>query len=461
MPLGELNGIHLPPPANLEAEQGLLAALLMRSSTHEAIAGTLRADHFSDEVNGKLFAAIEREIDAGRRISPITLSGEFDKAYLARLAVSAVTLSNNREYARVIVETWQRRELAALAADIRGHIESPVVPLEELREAIDGRLHDIFAGADERDIRSLAATMDPTLDRIEAAWRNRGKLMGVTTGLADLDKHMGGLMAGELYILAGRPGMGKSSCAKTIALAAARAGYPVGYFSLEMSAEQLTQWCLADLTGISPSRQRTGGIDENDIARLVDASGDLRSLPLYIDDRSALTMSQIRGRARLLQRRHGLGLVVVDHIGLITATREARRMGSVQAMTEVTNDLKRLSKDLAVPVLALSQLNRAVEARDDKRPTLSDLRDSGSVEQDADAVIFAYREEYYMRDEPEQKAGEKPDKFLERKNDWHDKTDRCKGLCDLIIAKQRSGPVRTVRVRFEPEYCRMSNWAGY
>lgn len=461
MPLGESNLPALLPPTNIEAEQGLLAALLMRSSTHEAIAGTLRAEHFSDEVNGKLFAAIEREIDAGRRISPITLSGEFDKAYLAQLAVSAVTLSNNREYARVIVETWQRRELLALAADVRGLVEAPTVPVEELREAIDGRLSDIFIGADARDLTALADSIHPTLARIEDAWRNRGKLMGVTTGLADLDRHTGGLMPGELYILAGRPGMGKSSCAKTMALAAARSGATVGFFSLEMSAEMLTQWCLADPTGISATRQRIGGIDENDISRLVDAAADLRDLPLFIDDRSALTMGQIRGRARLLQRRHGLGLVVVDHIGLVRASNDARRFGAVKELTEITNDLKRLAKDLGVPVLALSQLNRAVEARDDKRPGLSDLRDSGSVEQDADAVIFAYREEYYLRDEPEQKSGESEEKFQKRKNEWHERMDRCKGLADLIIAKQRSGPLQTVRVRFEPEHCRMSNWARY
>jgi replicative DNA helicase len=460
-PIGGEDGRYISPPQNIEAEQALLAAILARNSSYEVVAGILRPEHFSDALHANIFAAIERERAANLLVSPVTLANEFDKAYLARLFSSVVTTGNNHEYARVIIECWQRRELLGLAEGVQSdHAAGVHRPIGELREDLDKRLTEIFAGQDGKDLVALNDFIDPTIDRVQEAWRNRGKLMGVTTGLVDLDRALGGLMPGHLIIIAGRPAMGKSTTAKTVALAAARAETVVPFFSLEMSAEELTQWCLADMTGISAMRQRIGGVDENDIANLVDAGSALRALPLLIDDTPGLSIPQIRARCRRMKRQRGIGLVVVDHLGLITASREARKQGETACITEVTKQLKQLAKELHVPIVALSQLSRAVEGREDKRPTLPDLRQSGSIEQDADIVIFCYRAEYYLQKaEPQRKPGEQDDKYSMRHNEWCEAVERAHGLADLIVAKQRGGPEATVKVRFEPEHSRMANLA--
>lgn len=452
-------------PHSIEAEQALLGIMLTWPEVYERVADKLRPEHFYDGANQEIFETIAGIEANGRRAGMVAIGTALPerRSYLANLGGAAVSKINAPDYAETLVDFWLRREVIRIAREASILAGEPSVDRRGalLVEEVEAQLYGLAERQEQgTGLVATGKTIDGTLQRINDAWKNRGRLMGVTTGLIDLDKATGGLMPDELIILAGRPGMGKSTEAMTIAMAAARASTTVAFFSGEMSAGQLEQWELAEVTGVSADRQRRGAVSETELDMLANAAGDIRPLPLHFDDTPGLSVPQIRMRARRLKRKHGLGLIVVDHIGLLLASKDARRGGETAAMTEITGQLKRLAKELHVPIVALSQLNRAVEARDDKRPGMADLRQSGSIEQDADVVIFVYRQEYYLkRTEPERKSGDDDAKFSKRLNEWHESMDRCRGIAELIGAKNRSGPDFVVRCLFQPEHSRMANLA--
>ncbi len=466
-------------PNNLEAEQALLGALLLNNEAFNRVADFLKAEHFYLPVHGRLYATIGKLIDRGQIANPVTLKHMFegDEAlseaggaqYLARLAGSAVTIINAQHYGRTIHDLALRRALigigeemvlnayeATLDADANNQIESVEQKLFHLAEE----------GLAESGFKTFTESAASAISHIEAAYKHDHRLVGVTSGLADLDELLGGLHASDLLILAGRPGMGKTALATTIAFNAAKAyrgekdemgrmrrvdGAVVGFFSLEMSAEQLATRVLAQEARIPSIHLRRGKISGDDFHRVVRASQEIERLPLFIDDTPQLTIPGLRARARRLKRQHDLSLIIVDYLQLMRPTDSARMNNRVQEISEVTQGLKALAKELNIPVIALSQLSRAVESRDDKRPQLADLRESGSIEQDADVVMFVYRESYYLQ-------RQEPDPADSAKHaEWRERMDRIHRRADLIVAKQRHGPTDSVELDFDAAFTSFGN----
>ncbi len=467
------------PPHNLEAEQALLGALLVNNEALNKVSDYLAAEHFFLPVHGRIFAAAGKLIDRGLIADPVTLKQFFERddalvdvggaQYLVRLANAAVTVIDAGHYGQVIFDLALRRELIQIGEEVvntayDGEVEEDSAAQIELAEQ---RLFSLSeTGRSEGGFQPFRNALTLAIEAADAAFKRDGKLTGVSTGLRDLDQKLGGLPPSALIILAGRPAMGKTSLATNIAFAAASLaldsmqtgedgarspaeGAVVGFFSLEMSAEQLATRILAEQVETASDKLRRGLLDQFTFDRIVEVSQRLEQMPLFIDDTPALTISALRTRARRLKRTHGLGAVVVDYLQLL---RPAGRNNDnrVQEISEITQGLKALAKELNIPVLALSQLSRAVEQREDKRPQLSDLRESGSIEQDADVVMFVFREEYYHeRAEPEPDT---PDHAT-----WMEKANRIHGVAEVIIGKQRHGPTGTVKLQFTREFTRFSD----
>jgi len=459
------------PPSNVEAEQALLGALLLNNEVINRVGDFLKPEHFYQPVHGRIFAAVSRLVDRGQIANPVTLKHVFEgdddlsevggAQYLARLAGSAVTIINAQHYARTIHDLALRRSLIGIGEELvidsyEAKLESDANTLIETAEQKLFRLaEDGMVGTGFQSFNQSAAQ---AIEQIEAAYKHDHRLVGVTSGLIDVDELLGGLHASDLLILAGRPGMGKTALATTIAYNAARAyraekdelgrnkrvdGAVVGFFSLEMSSEQLATRILAQAARIPSIHLRRGKISTDDFHRVVQAAQEIERLPLYIDDTPQLTIPALRARARRLKRQHDLSLIVVDYLQLMRPTDSTRLNNRVQEVSEVTQGLKALAKELNVPVIALSQLSRAVESRDDKRPQLADLRESGSIEQDADVVMFIYREAYYQqRREPDPTDAAKH-------AEWRERMDRIHRRADLIVAKQRHGPTDTIELDFD------------
>lgn len=462
-------------PHNIEAEQGLLGALLIDNRGLEKTADFLKPLHFHAPAHQRIYAAILKLTDRGQTASPVTLKSYFEKdddlthvggaAYLADLAAGVVSVVNVADYARTIYDLHLRRELIALGEDIV--TESFEHSLERdatnTIETAEGRLFTLAESGDGRGgFQTLRDSVVTAIQIAEKAYKTDGHVTGATTGLRDLDQKLGGLHPSDLLILAGRPSMGKTALATNIAFNAAQAyaetggkeGAITGFFSLEMSADQLATRILADQSGISGDSIRKGQIKEDDFRKFVAASQILSQIPLYIDDTPALSIAAIRTRARRLKRQHGLGLLVIDYLQLLhgTGSRQSTE-NRVLEVSEITRGLKAVAKELQIPVLALSQLSRAVEQREDKRPMLSDLRESGSIEQDSDVVMFVYREEYYLsRAMPNM---EDHTKYA----DWQAKMDKAMNVAEVIVAKQRHGPIGTERLHFNPNLTRFSDLA--
>lgn len=463
---------------NAEAEQALLGALMSNNGALARVSAILLPEHFNEPVHQRIYAAIVGQVERGEVANPVTLKAQFDRdgslaeiggaAYLARLAAAVVSIVNAQDYARTIRGCWEGRQLLALADEIRDGVETSFASLEPMtavREAAEARLFSLgeIGGRGPTGLLPLAYLLPQAVQQAEDAWKNHGTLLGVTTGIRKVDALIGGMMPDEMTVLAGRPGMGKTTAAKTAVLAAAsRQGKICAVFSMEMGGVQLAQWMLAE-TGISASRMRRGEIDQEDIGELVQMAARLQPLGIYIDDQPRRTVAQMRGALHRLKAKIGrVDLVVVDHIGIGGGSDGAARQGQTAIVTEVTGGLKTLAKEEHVPVLALSQLSRKVEEREDKRPILADLRDSGSIEQDADNVIFLYRAEYYLSAaEPVQRSGEETEKYANRRRAWGDALERSQGLVDYIVAKQRGGPTGTAQARFEPVYSRNSDLDSY
>lgn len=460
-------------PHNQEAEQGLLGALLVDNRALEKVVDFLRPQHFYIPAHRRIYEAILKLTDRGQTASPVTLRNYFEQdedlaksaggaEYLAALAGSVVTVVNAEDYGRALYDLHLRRELIALGEDIinDSHVHSLDSGAESTIEKAESRLFGLAeSGGARSGFTTLRDSVLTAIDIAEKAYRTEGHVTGVTTGLRDMDAKLGGLQPSDLLILAARPSMGKTSLGVNIAFNAAKRyaetggkeGAIVGFFSLEMSADQLATRILSDQSGISGDAIRKGNIHENDFRSFVEASQKLAQVPLHIDDTPALSIAAVRTRARRLKRQHGLGLLVVDYLQLLHGSGSRQGLDNrVIEVSEITRGLKAIAKELQIPVMALSQLSRAVEQREDKRPQLSDLRESGSIEQDADVVMFIYREEYYLsRAEPE--AG------TEKHIEWQEKMGRVHNVAEIIVAKQRHGPIGTERLFFDPNLTRFSD----
>ena len=482
------------PPANTEAEQALLGAILINNAAYGRVAEFLLPEHFGNAVHGRIYAAAGKLIERGQIANPVTLKNLFDQdgalleiggaQYLAQLAEAAVTIINAEHYGRTIHDLHLRRELITIGQDVvadafRHDLDDGAV---EQIERAESKLFELAtSGQAEGGFAPFITALTEAITLAQAAFKRDGKTVGVATGFVDLDKKLGGLHPSDLVILAGRPSMGKTALATNIAFNTAKAYRPargadgridltrppedgavVGFFSLEMSAEQLATRILAEESGTSSDRIRRGEVRHEDFDKFIAASQRLAAVPLYIDDTPALSVAALRTRARRLKRQQGLGLIVVDYLQLLRPSSQTRAMENrVQEISDITRGLKAVAKELGVPVLALSQLSRAVEQREDKRPMLADLRESGSIEQDADVVMFIFREEYYLsRGEPTRRPDESDDKFNDRYDRWKERCETAFGMADVIIAKQRHGPIGTVRLHFEAETTKFDNFIG-
>jgi replicative DNA helicase len=466
-------------PHNLEAEQALLGSILVNNVTYERVGETLKPEDFYDPVHGRIYNAISTLINRGQIADPKTLRGLFENdpalasvggaQYLVDLAASVISIINAEDYARLIHDLYLRRQLIVLGEDVvndayQHDLDTPATTQIEVTEQ---RLFELArTGALDRGFMKLDKALVQSLRMAEEAHKRDSHVTGVTTGLRDLDRKLGGLQRSDLVILAGRPSMGKTALATNIAFNAARAwsgsagkeGAGVAFFSLEMSSEQLATRLLGEHSRVPSDKIRRGEIKTDDFSKFMEATNYMSRAPLYIDDTPGLSVSALRTRARRLKRQvPHLGAIFIDYLQLLhgTARRDDNR---VQEISEITRNLKALAKELDIPVVALSQLSRAVEMREDKKPQLADLRESGSIEQDADVVMFVYREEYYhARAEPTQRADEAESKFLEREARWKDRGEKVRNVAEIIIAKQRHGPIGTVPLHFDGQFTRFSD----
>ncbi len=465
-------------PHNIEAEQALLGAIFINNDAFHRVADVLKPSHFFEPLHGRIFEIASDLIRANRIASPITLktflpatldiAGLTAAQYLARLAAEATTVINAPDYARTVYDLAVRRELIKVAEDMLATAFAADVdsaPADQIQNA-EQLLYEIAeTGRYGGGFETFDSALDTAIDRAAQAYQRDGGLSGLATGLKDLDTMMGGLQPTDLIIIAGRPGMGKTSLATNIAFNVASAcdqakqhdgtaGGGVAFFSLEMSSEQLATRVLSEQAEVSSSSIRRGEIEETDFNRLLHARETMRRLPLFIDQTGALAIAQLAARARRLKRQRGLRLVIVDYIQLMQGKPQRGAQNRVQEVTEITTGLKALAKELNVPIVALSQLSRGVENRDEKRPQLSDLRESGSIEQDADVVLFVYREEYYLKNK-EPKPG------TEEHLTWETEMRDARGKAEVIIAKQRHGPTGTVAMTFQGEFTRFFDLASH
>jgi replicative DNA helicase len=467
------------PPHNFEAEMALLGALLSNNRAYDRVSEFLRAEHFADARHGRIYAAVARLIEHGQIADPVTLKNFFEQdgalddiggaQYLARLAASVVTIINTEDYGRTIYDRFLRRELINLGEDVVNEaykVELDKNALSQIEIAEEHLYKLATEGKVEGGFKSFDLALREALHVAEAAYKREGHIAGVATGLTDLDKLLGGLHPSDLVILAGRPSMGKTALATNIAFTAARAeARPragdknpdkrniVAFFSLEMSAEELATRLLAQEARVSGHKIRRGEISQKDFSAFAHATQLLSRVPLFIDDTPALSVSVLRTRARRLKRQQGsLALIVVDYLQLLRPSHDSRPENRVQEISDITRMLKALAKELGVPVLALSQLSRQVEQREDKRPQLSDLRESGSIEQDADVVMFVYREEYYLE-------RLQPEPATAKHAEWQEKMDKVHNVAEVIVGKQRHGPVGLARLHFDAAHTRFDNLA--
>ena len=475
-------------PHNIEAEAALLGALMIDNRLVEDVQLKLRSDHYFEPLHGRIYDAILRMTDKNMVANPVTLRPMFEAdeamkevggpAYLAQLTGSGAAIIGARDFAQQIYDLALLRSLVAVGRDmVEGALDTSeeVAPLTQIERA-EGELYRVAEqGGGEGKVKSFGEATKLAIEQAERALNSGGHLSGVTTGLDGINSKIGGLHRSDLLILAGRPGMGKSSLATNMAFAAAQrftrdqedgiepaksAGAPVAIFSLEMSADQLATRILSEESGISSENLRMGKISQQEFRQLARAAADLQTLPLYIDDTPGLTIAALRARARRLKRQKGIGMVVIDYLQLLQGSGKGSNDNRVQEISEISRGLKQLAKELDVPVLALSQLSRAVEQREDKRPQLSDLRESGSIEQDADIVMFIYREDYYVASrEPKRPMDGDDAKIFEAYEQWQRDMERVYGTAELLIAKQRHGATGKVKMKFDSRITKFSDLA--
>ena len=462
-------------PNNLEAEQAILGAILANNEALNHVGSGLTAEDFYAGLHQRIFKAIQQFHDKGLIANPVTLKHHFaggegvEDQYLARLVAAATSIINIRDYSRIIRDLSMKRRLIGIGENVVLEAFNPQSEYEGMRqvEIAEQSLFNLATDGDaEGGFKPLKFSVIDALNRTEKAFQRSGAVVGIDTGFKEMNRVMGGLHPSDLLILAGRPAMGKTALATTLAFNAARAimkedegafergakPRSVGFFSLEMSGEQLAMRLLAAACGVSSHKLQRGELTQEEFQRLVEESSNLGAMPLHIDDTPALTIGALRTRARRLKRVHNVALLVVDYLQLLRPSNSNSQSNRVQEVSEITQGLKAIAKELDIPVIALSQLSRAVESREDKRPQLADLRESGSIEQDADIVMFVYREEYYMqRLQPREGTPEH--------SEWQTKMEAIHGLADVIIAKHRNGPVDTVTLAFQAELTRFMDRA--
>ena len=475
------SALETPPalPQNIEAEAALLGALMIDNRLVEDVQLKLKALHFFEPLHGRIYEAILKLTDSNRIANPVTLKPLFDAdegmkevggpSYLAQLTGSGAAVIGARDFAAQIYDLALLRALVGVGRElVEGALDTSedVAPLAQIERAETELYKVAEEGGGEGKAKSFGEATKEALQLAEKALNSGGHLSGLTTGLDSLNGKIGGLHKSDLVIVAGRPGMGKSSLATNIGFAAAKrllqdqedgiepaksAGAAVALFSLEMSADQLATRILAEQSGISSENLRMGRISQAEFRSLARAAAELQSLPLYIDDTPGLTIAALRARARRLKRQKGIGMVIVDYLQLLQGTGKGSAGDNrVQEISEISRGLKQLAKELDVPVMALSQLSRAVEQREDKRPQLSDLRESGSIEQDADIVLFIYREDYYL-------AARQPADDHPEVDKWREEMARVYGLAEVIVAKQRHGSTGKVRLKFDSRVTKFSD----
>ncbi|MCL2469215.1 MAG: replicative DNA helicase [Alphaproteobacteria bacterium] len=466
-------------PHNVEAEQALLGAILVNNNVFEKVGDLLAPEHFYNPTHQRIYDAMATLIQRGSIADPKTLRGLFENDpalapmggahYLGDLAAGVVTIINAYDYAALIHDLHLRRSLINLGEDIvneayQQDLENPAP--RQIEHAEQCLFELARTGETDRGFVRLDKALTSSLRLADEAFKRDSHVTGVTTGLRDLDRKLGGFQKSDLIIVAGRPSMGKTALATNMAMNAAKAwhetegkeGAAVAFFSLEMSSEQLSTRLLGDYASVPSDKIRRGEIKRDDFTKFVETSQYLSRMPLYIDDTPALTVAALRTRARRLKRLvPALGMIVIDYLQLLHG---GTRYGDnrVQEVSEITRGLKGLAKELDVPIVALSQLSRAVESREDKHPQLADLRESGSIEQDADVVMFVYREEYYhMRSEPARRNDESEEKFNTRYQRWMERGDEVRNIAEILIAKQRHGPIGNVPLHFDGPFTRFSN----
>ena len=462
-------------PYNILAEQMLIGTLLVDNEAILKVADFLEADHFFDPVHRRIYARIGTSLEKGMVANPITLKTHFDNdealqnrggaQYLADLAALSATIINVNHYGRMIYDLALRRHLITIGQEITNDAfeADQVLSAQEQIDIAEQKLFHISSNYSERNqgLFPVKRSLHEVLSEYEQALQQKGAFSGTPTNFIDLDLLLRGLQNSDLIVIAGRPSMGKTALALNIALniamhfqhnATESLPKTVGFFSLEMSSKQLTGRLLAILSEISASNMRWGHVDGLEFERAMNASGALKDLPLLIDDTASISISSLRTRARRARLKNNLGILFVDYLQLIRPTNiNNRDQNRVQEISEITQALKAIAKELQIPVVALSQLSRAVEQREDKRPVLADLRESGAIEQDADVVMFLYREEYYLqRKEPAVRGAESHRK-------WEAEINLVRGICELIVSKHRNGPVGNVRLHFDPHLTKFSN----
>jgi replicative DNA helicase len=467
-------------PANIEAEQALLGALLYDNGAYERLNDALQAAHFYEPFHGRLFAAIEANIRRGQLADPTLLAGQFERdaafqelggvRYLADLVDRAPPAARAADYGRAIYDLALRRDLIRIGGDISKNAEE-VDPEQTARDQIEAAEQQLYTlaetGTASSGLVGLDVALTHAIEMAAEAYNRDGGLSGISTGITDLDGKLGGLHPSDLIILAARPSMGKSSLCANIAFNVARnyawepqpdgsrktvRGGVVAFFALEMSAAQMATRLLAEVSGVPSDKIRRGEITAAEFGRIRDAATEIQEAQLFIDDTGGISISKLVARARRLKRSVGLDLIVIDYVQLITAGTGTRPENRVQEVSQITQGLKTLAKELQVPVIAAAQLSRQVENREDKRPQLSDLRESGSIEQDADVVMSIYRESYYLsRTEPREGTTE----HLE----WQEKMEAIHHIAEIIIGKQRHGPIGTVKLHYDENITKFSNLA--
>ena len=456
-------------PANLEAEQALLGSILVNNDIIDEVSTIISSNIFYDPAHIKIYESIENLNNKGMIANPITLKNFFEKdnmlndvggtEYLVKLTRFSSSTKQAIDYAKIIHEMYLRRELVMVSDKLSTdtlNASSQEKNAEQIIEDTEKSLYDLAEkGSFSQSYLKFNKALDDTIRMATLAMQSDQGIVGVPTGLTDLDEKLGGLHKSDLVVLAGRPSMGKTALATNIAFNASQnflsrqEKSSVAFFSLEMSSEQLATRILSEQARIKSDDIRRGKVNEDEINRYIETSRNIYDLPLFIDETPAITIAALSNRARRIKRLHGLGLVVVDYIQLMRSSSN-KNDGRVQEISEITQGLKALAKELTVPVLALSQLSRAVEQRDDKQPQLADLRESGSIEQDADVVMFVYREAYYLeRKQPKLGSIEHAE--------WQSKMNDVNGLADIILGKQRHGPTGTVKVEFEGIYTKFKD----
>ena len=452
-------------PNNIEAEQSVIGSILLSNEIFDEVSLIISNKNFYDPIHKRIFEALEKLIYSGMLANPITLKNYFEKEkdelnipeYLVKITKFSTSSRQALEYSKLIFDLYVKRELIKISGEVidQAKLNDLGTDGQKIIESYEKSLFDLAEkGSFSSSLIKFDEAMRQTIEMASNAYRNEEGIVGVPTGLKDLDDRLGGLHKSDLVIIAGRPSMGKTALATNIAFNAAQKIQESGekssiaFFSLEMSSEQLSTRILAEQSRIKSNDIRRGKISEDQFDKFIETSKDISELPLYIDETPAITIASLSNRARRIKRLYGLDMVVIDYIQLMRASNSNN--GRVQEISEITQGLKALAKELAVPVLALSQLSRAVEQRDDKKPQLSDLRESGSIEQDADVVMFVYREAYYLQ-------GKEPRPATVEHAEWQAKMNDVSHLAELIIQKQRHGPTGNVMLEFEAMFTKFKD----